>query len=124
MFGVDRLSNWYHRTSMLYFSNCKIFKRSVRGFRKCSPSILPKSLMKSITYYLSTNDCLLPTPDPQNQFLAHVLPPYQLSSNNFNSAAIGVKIKSKRRSHNFTESVIANCDLACSLIYEIALPIF
>ena len=111
MFGVDRLSNWYHRTSMYYFSNCKIFKRSVRGFRKCSPS--PKSLMKSITYYLSTNDCLLPTPDPQNQFWAHVLPPYQLSSNNFNSAAIRVKVRSKRRSDNFTKYVIANCDLAC-----------
>ena len=60
-------------------------------------------------------------PVPQNEFWAHVLPPYQLSSNNFNSAAIGVKIRSKGRSHNFTKCEIAKCDLECSLIYDPAL---
>ena len=122
---TDTISNWYHRTSMFHFSTCKICKRSVRAFRKCSPPLLSKSLMNSITNYLSTNDCLLPTSVPQNQFWAHVLPPYQSSSINFNYAAIGVKIRSKRRSYNFTKYVIANRDhLPCTLIYDTAPPIF
>ena len=122
---IDTISNWYHRTSMFHFSTCKICKRSVRAFRKCSPPLLSKSLMNSITNYLSTNDCLLPTSVPQNQFWAHVLPPYQSSSINFNYAAIGVKIRSKRRSYNFTKYVIANRDhLPCTLVYDTAPPIF
>ena len=108
----------YHRTSMIHFSTCKIFRRSVRAFRKINPSKQLKSLMKSITFYLSTNDCLLPKPIPQNQFWANVFPPYQLSSNNFNSAAIGVEIRSSWRSYNFTKYVISNCDFACWLIYN------
>ena len=63
-------------------------------------------------------------PVPQNEFWAHVLPPYQLSSNNFNSAAIGVKFRSKGRSDHFTKYVIAECDLWWSLIYGPALSIF
>ena len=106
----------YHRTSMIHFSTCKIFRRSVRAFRKINPSKQLKSLMKSITFYLSTNDCLLPKPIPQNQFWAHVFPPYQSSSNNFTpyqTSAIGVKITSNKRSYNFTKYVISICDLAC-----------
>ena len=63
-------------------------------------------------------------PVPQNEFWAHILPPFQLSSNNFNSEAIGVKYRSKGRSHNFSKYVIAECDLRWSLIYDPALSIF
>ena len=58
------------------------------------------------------------------QVEAHDLPPYQLSSNNFNFAAIGVKIRSKGRSDNFTKYVIAKCDFEWSLIYDPALSIY
>ena len=63
----------------------------------------------------------MPLPVPQNEFWAHDLPPYQLSSNNFNSAAIGVKFISEGRSPNFTKYVIAECDLQWSLISDPAL---
>ena len=63
-------------------------------------------------------------PVPQKEFWAHVLPPYQLSSNNFNSAAIGMKFRSKGRSHNFMKYVTDEYDLECSLIYDPALSIF
>ena len=58
------------------------------------------------------------------RFWNHVIPPYLSSSKDVNSAAIGVKFRSKGRSHNFTKCEIAECDFWWSLIYDPALSIY